>query len=116
MIFSDEDLYQAVKHYLPEAEEYVKSHGGKIELLGVKDGTVYIKLAGACGGCSMSLLTTKMVVQKILRKYIHPELNVVNIDGSGENRLPDDVYIPKEDIKKSFFDKIKSKISKEKDE
>jgi Fe-S cluster biogenesis protein NfuA len=32
--------------------------------LGVKDGTPYIKLTGACGGCSMSLMTTKMVVKK----------------------------------------------------
>ena len=110
MIFSDEDLYEAVKHYLPEAEEYVKSHGGKIELLGVKDGIVYIELAGACGGCSMSLLTTKMVVQRILRGYIHPELNVLNIDKTGENTLPEDVYIPKEDIKKGFMEKIKEKL------
>ncbi len=116
MIFSDEELYQAVKHYLPEAEEYVKSHGGKIEFLGVKDGVIYIKLAGACGGCSMSLLTTKMVVQKILRQYIHPELIVLNVDQTGENKLPEDVYIPKEDIKKGFFEKIKDKIIKDKDE
>ncbi len=92
MQFLDEDIYEAVKNYLPKVSEYVNSHGGGLELLGVKDGTVYIKLTGACGGCSMSLMTTKMVVQRKLRELIHPELNVVNVDGLPENEMPEDAY------------------------
>jgi len=97
MIFNDEEIYKAAVHYLPEVNEYVKSHGGKIKLLGVKDGTVYIKLTGSCQGCSMSLMTTKMVVQKSLRGYIHPELNVVNVDGMPENKLPEEFYTEEEE-------------------
>ena len=98
MTFSDEDIYEAVKYHLPTVNEYVASHGGAIKLLGVKDGRVYIELIGACHGCSMSLMTTKMVVQKKLRELIHPELTVVNVDGTSENRLPKDgLYIPEED-------------------
>jgi len=92
MQFLDEDIYEAVKNYLPKVSEYVNSHGGGLELLGVKDGVVYIKLTGACGGCSMSLMTTKMVVQKKLRELIHPELQVVNVDGTPENEMPADAY------------------------
>ena len=92
MQFLDEDIYEAVKNYIPKVSEYVNSHGGGIELLGSKDGTVYIKLTGACGGCSMSLMTTKMVVQKKLRELIHPTLNVVNVDGTAENEMPEDAY------------------------
>jgi len=92
MNFLDEDIYEAVKSYVPKVSEYVNSHGGGLELLGVKDGTVYIQLSGACGGCSMSLMTTKMVVQKKLRELIHPELNVVNVDGTPENIMPEDAY------------------------
>ena len=92
MQFLDEDIYEAVKNYLPKVSEYVNSHGGGLELLGVKDGVVYIKLTGACGGCSMSLMTTKMVVQKKLRELIHPELQVVNVDGMPENEMPADAY------------------------
>jgi len=88
MNFSDEDIYNAVKHYIPEVSEYVNSHGGGIELLGAKDGIVYITLIGTCGGCSMSLMTTKMVVQKKLRELIYPELQVVNVDGNPENEMP----------------------------
>jgi len=90
--FLDEDLYEAIKNYIPKVSEYVNSHGGGITLLGVKDGVVYITLTGACGGCSMSLMTTKMVVQKKLRELIHPALEVVNVDGTPENVMPEDAY------------------------
>jgi len=98
MTFSDEDIYNAVKYHLPTVNEYVASHGGAIKLLGVKDGKVYIELTGACHGCSMSLMTTKMVVQKKLRELIHPELTVVNVDGTPENAIPKEgLYVPEED-------------------
>jgi len=92
MQFLDEDIFEAVKNYLPKVSEYVNSHGGNIKLLGVKDGIVYIELTGACGGCSMSLMTTKMVVEKKLRELIHPTLTVVNADGTAEHQMPNDAY------------------------
>jgi len=121
MTFSDEDIYAAVRHHLPEVNEYIASHGGTIKLLGVKDGTVYVELAGNCHGCAMSLMTTKMVVQKRLRELIHPELTVVNVDGTPENALPDDIYteeqvdIEDEEIDEeiSLWDKAKSLFVKE---
>ncbi len=96
MIFTDQELYEAVQNNLPKANAYVNSHGGDINLLGVKDGTVYIELIGTCKGCAMSLMTTKMVVQRELRALIHPELNIVNVDGTPENALPDEYYTQKQ--------------------
>ncbi len=91
MPFSDEDLYIAAKNYLPQIEAYVKSHGGTMEPIGVKDGVIYIYLAGACNGCSMSTMTTKMVVQKKLRELIHPEVVVESIFPGQEDQLPKDL-------------------------
>jgi Fe-S cluster biogenesis protein NfuA len=111
MPFSDEDIYVAVKNNLSKVSEYVHSHGGGIALLGVKNGRVYIELTGTCGGCSMSLMTTKMVVQKKLREYIHPELEVINVDGTAENQPPSDLYLQEEKAekeKKGLMDKVKS--------
>ena len=111
MQFSDKDIYEAVKYHLPAVNEYVQSHGGDIRLLGVKDGRVYIALTGACHGCSMSLMTTKMVVQKKLRELIHPELIVVNVDGTPENIPPEDLYkeeLASEEEKEGVLEKIKS--------
>jgi Fe-S cluster biogenesis protein NfuA len=90
--FSDEDLYIAVSNFLPKIEEYVKSHEGTMKLLGIKDGTVYIELGGTCNGCSMSTMTTKMVVQKKLRELIHPEISVESIFPGQEDMLPSDIY------------------------
>ena len=115
MIFSDKEIYDAVKNNLPTVNSYVSSHGGDITLLGAKDGVVYIELTGTCKGCAMSLMTTKMVVQKELRTLIHPELIIINVDGTLDNKLPDEYYkeisnetnhiIPVN--KNSMFDKIK---------
>jgi Fe-S cluster biogenesis protein NfuA len=90
--FSDEDLYIAVSNFLPKIEEYVKSHEGTMKLLGIKDGIVYIELGGTCNGCSMSTMTTKMVVQKKLRELIHPEISVESIFPGQEDMLPKDIY------------------------
>lgn len=92
MQFSDQDIYEAVKNNIPKVSSYVNSHGGDIKLLGTKDGIAYIELMGTCKGCAMSIMTTKMVVQKELRLLIHPTLNIVNVDGTSENKLPEEFY------------------------
>ena len=90
--FSDEDLYTATANYLPKIEEYVKSHEGTMKLLGVKDGVIFVELGGTCNGCSMSTMTTKMVVQKKLRELIHPEINVESIFPGQEDTLPKGIF------------------------
>lgn len=52
------------------------SHGGSIELLDVKDDTVYVRLTGACGCCPHAQMTIKMGVEQILREEF-PELKEV---------------------------------------
>ncbi len=91
MPFSDEDLCVAVKNFLPSIEEYVKSHEGTMGFKGIKNGTAYVELGGTCNGCSMSVMTTKMVIQKKLRELIHPELNVESIFPGQEDQLPADL-------------------------
>jgi len=115
--FSNEELYYAVKNALPQVSGYVSSHGGGITLLGVKEGVVYIELIGTCHGCSMSIMTTNMVVRRELRVLIHPELFVVNVDGTAENNMPDDVFRPiaeREELKEEkvgILDKVKNIFS-----
>lgn len=46
----------------------------------------------------MSVMTTNMVIRKELRVLIHPELFVINVDGTEENKLPDEYYAPPEEI------------------
>lgn len=50
--------------------------GGNVELVEVNDGTVKVKLTGACGGCPMATITLKMGIEKILKQEI-PEVKEV---------------------------------------
>ena len=50
--------------------------GGDVELVEVKNGTVTVKLTGACIGCPMSTLTLQMGIERILKQEI-PEIKKV---------------------------------------
>jgi len=50
--------------------------GGDVELVDVNDGTVRVKLTGACDGCAMATMTLKMGIEKILKQEI-PEIKEV---------------------------------------
>ena len=113
MPFTDEELYHAVKNNLHKVSAYVSSHGGNINTQGVKDAIIYIELGGTCQGCSMSLMTTKMVVRRELRELIHPELDVINVDGTPENELPEDCYREEAEVveeveKEGLMDRVKN--------
>ena len=50
--------------------------GGNVELVEVNDGTVKVKLTGACGCCPMSTMTLKMGIERILKEEI-PDIKEV---------------------------------------
>lgn len=50
--------------------------GGNVELVEVNDGTVKVRLTGACNGCPMAAMTLKMGIEKILKQEI-PEIKEV---------------------------------------
>ncbi|MDR0549727.1 MAG: NifU family protein [Deltaproteobacteria bacterium] len=50
--------------------------GGNIELVGVNDGVVSVRLVGACAGCPMSQMTLKEGVERALKSSI-PDIKEV---------------------------------------
>jgi Fe-S cluster biogenesis protein NfuA/nitrite reductase/ring-hydroxylating ferredoxin subunit len=44
----------------------IKSHGGDVELVRIDDGVAYVRLSGACNGCSMAGVTMRDGVEKAL--------------------------------------------------
>ncbi len=54
----------------------LKAEGGDIDLIDVKEGTVFVRLKGACGTCPMSTLTLKNWVETTLKREI-PEVKAV---------------------------------------
>ncbi|MDA8078728.1 MAG: NifU family protein [Nitrospiraceae bacterium] len=70
------DLRQRVEAVLDKVRAGLKTEGGDIELIDVKETAVYVKLKGACGSCPMSSLTMKGLVEQSIKKEI-PEVTSV---------------------------------------
>ncbi|MBI2852018.1 MAG: NifU family protein [Chloroflexi bacterium] len=79
---------EQVETVLGKIRPLLMRDGGDVELIGVKDGTVQVKLTGACGGCPMSTLTLKMGIERILRQEI-PEIKEVVAVAPGEEDIAD---------------------------
>lgn len=63
-----EDDIASVNRALELVRPYIESHGGQLEVLEVADGTVRVRLAGACHGCSGSTMTLKRGIETALRE------------------------------------------------
>jgi Fe-S cluster biogenesis protein NfuA len=60
------DLETRVMKALDGARPFLQSHGGDVELLGVTDGTVRLRLAGNCSNCSSSTMTLKLAIEQAI--------------------------------------------------
>ncbi len=58
--------------------ELVKD-GGDIELVDIKDKSIYVKLKGMCSGCKNSTMTLKGFVESTLKKAMGEEINVIEV-------------------------------------
>ncbi|MDD5435822.1 MAG: NifU family protein [Nitrospira sp.] len=65
-----------VKKVLEQIRPSLQADGGDVELVGVKDGVVSVRLTGACGGCPMSQITLKMGIERLLKSKL-PDIKEV---------------------------------------
>lgn len=54
------------------------SHGGDVSLVRVEDGTAFVRLEGACNGCSMSSVTLRNLVEEALVQGV-PAISAVEV-------------------------------------
>ena len=69
-------MQDKVEEVLDKIRPVLIKDGGNVGLVGVDDGTVKLKLVGACAGCPMSTMTLKMGIERILKQEI-PEVKEV---------------------------------------
>ncbi len=72
------DLRTRVSRVIDMVRPYMKSHGGDVELVDVTPDTVFLKLHGACNGCSMSSVTLRNGVEEALRENV-PEIHKIEV-------------------------------------
>jgi Fe-S cluster biogenesis protein NfuA len=64
--FHPASLEERVLKALEKSRPYLKSHGGDVELSGIEDGTVHVKLHGTCGSCGSSTETMRSTVESAI--------------------------------------------------
>lgn len=69
-------MQEKVEEVLEKVRPVLVRDGGNVELVEVVDGTVKVKLVGACAGCPMSTMTLKNGIERILKQEI-PEVKEV---------------------------------------
>ena len=69
-------MQEKVEEVLNKIRPNLIADGGNVELVEVNDGTVKVRLSGACAGCPMSTMTLKMGIEKLLKEEI-PEVKEV---------------------------------------
>ena len=55
----------------------IAAHGGKIDLVDVRDTEIYLEMSGGCQGCAMSRMTLRQGVERMLRQSV-PEITAVH--------------------------------------
>ena len=71
-------LYPVVQELLDGAVgQYARSHGGRIDLVDIRDGVVTVRLTGACHGCPAAHLTLRHRLERDLRRW-YPAVRVVD--------------------------------------
>ena len=72
-------MREKVEQALNKIRPALMADGGNVELLGVDDGVVSVRLTGACGSCPMSTMTLKYGVERMLKNELPEVKEVVSV-------------------------------------
>ena len=73
-------MIEDVKKVLDEIRPALRADGGDMELVELTDdGTVRLRLTGACGHCPMSTVTLKMGIERRLKEKVPGIKEVVSV-------------------------------------
>ena len=57
----------------------IAAHGGRAELVGVEQGTAYLRLGGGCQGCGMATVTLSQGIERAIIQAVPEITNVVDV-------------------------------------
>ena len=69
-------MKEKVEEVINRIRPAVQMDGSDIVLVGIEDGMVQLKLVGSCAGCSSSMMTLKMGIERAIRAEV-PEIKGV---------------------------------------
>lgn len=69
-------MREKIEQALSQIRPMLQADGGDVELVGVDDGVVKVRLRGACAGCPGAQMTLQLGVEKKLKEAV-PEIKKV---------------------------------------
>src|SRR6185503_13186376 len=78
-------LEARVTQALDKVRPYLDSHGGNVELLGIADGVVRLRMQGSCKSCPSSAMTLKLAIEEAIYAAAP---DVVSIEAEGVSEQP----------------------------
>jgi len=72
-------MKEKVEAVLEKIRPMLQRDGGDVELVEVEDGTVKVRLKGACGGCPMATLTLSRGIEEKLKEEIPEVKKVISV-------------------------------------
>jgi len=74
------DTVTKVMEALDEIRPFLSRDGGDIELIGVNENIVTVRLLGNCSACAISSSTMKLGVENIIKQYAPEITEVLNVE------------------------------------
>ena len=69
-------MREKVEAALKQIRPALQADGGDVQLVGVNEGIVKLRLVGACGGCPMATMTLRYGIERMLKEQV-PEVKEV---------------------------------------
>jgi Fe-S cluster biogenesis protein NfuA len=88
-----DDIETRVLRGIEKARPYLKSHGGDVELAGVRDGIVHLRLHGTCGSCPSSSITLNNAVEDALFEVAPDIVEILSENAASQESGPQLVTI-----------------------
>jgi Fe-S cluster biogenesis protein NfuA/nitrite reductase/ring-hydroxylating ferredoxin subunit len=76
-------LEERVRQALDKVRPYLDSHGGNVELIGITDGVVRLRLQGSCKSCPSSSMTLKLAIEEAIYAAA-PDVATIEAEGVSE--------------------------------
>jgi Fe-S cluster biogenesis protein NfuA/nitrite reductase/ring-hydroxylating ferredoxin subunit len=80
-------LEMRVMGALDKVRPYLDSHGGNVELIGISDEVVRLRLQGSCKSCPSSSMTLKLAIEEAIMEAA-PDVVAIEAEGITEQPAP----------------------------
>jgi Fe-S cluster biogenesis protein NfuA len=87
------DFDTRVRQALEKVRPYLKSHKGDVELLGIDDGVIRLRMVGSCNGCPSSSATLKNAIEESLAE-LAPDAAGLVVEGVVPASKSAPVFVP----------------------